>query len=142
MGDRLQKGNFLSWITCFAGAATQWIVGNIAIHPPLPVSDSFTKENKSPTSGVGFINNIAIHHELLAYRFQCMALASLASVRYKPCLPPTEARIQRLSAEALRATTQDDIDRILEELRSAFQEHVTQAKKKLQAQAASFASPA
>jgi hypothetical protein len=54
----------------------------------------------------------------------------------------TEARIQRLSAEALRATTQDDIDRILEELRSAFQEHVTQAKKKLQAQAASFASPA
>jgi F0F1-type ATP synthase membrane subunit b/b' len=52
----------------------------------------------------------------------------------------TEARIQRLSAEALSATTEDDIDRILEELRPALQKHVTQAKKKLQAQAASFAS--
>jgi hypothetical protein len=33
----------------------------------------------------------------------------------------TDARIQSLSAEALSAKTQDDVDRILEELRSALQ---------------------
>jgi hypothetical protein len=51
----------------------------------------------------------------------------------------TDACIQRLSAEALNAKTEDDVDRILEELRVALQEHVSLAKKKLREQVNSFA---
>jgi predicted nucleotidyltransferase len=51
----------------------------------------------------------------------------------------TDACIQRLSAEALNAKTEDDVDRILEELRVALQEHVSLAKEKLREQVNSFA---
>lgn len=50
----------------------------------------------------------------------------------------TEARIQRLSNEAVAAKTQADVDRILEELRSVLDEHVRLAASKLGAQARSF----
>jgi hypothetical protein len=51
----------------------------------------------------------------------------------------TERRIDRLSAEALTAKTAEDIDRILEELRAALQEHVRLAKNNLRSQANSLA---
>jgi F0F1-type ATP synthase membrane subunit b/b' len=50
----------------------------------------------------------------------------------------TERRIERLSAEALTAETQEDVDRILEELRATIQEHLRLAKNKLRSQANSF----
>ena len=43
----------------------------------------------------------------------------------------TEARIKELVAEALGATTPDDIDRILPELRTALHEHIKSAKDSL-----------
>lgn len=46
----------------------------------------------------------------------------------------TEARIHQLCTEALFATTQADIDRILPELRSALEEHIKLAKNSLGAQ--------
>jgi hypothetical protein len=74
----------------------------------------------------------------LLYRLHCIFL--LVFVRYHTNMSAqTDARIQRLSAEALNAKTEDDVDRILEELRVALQEHVSLAKEKLREQVNSFA---
>jgi hypothetical protein len=79
----------------------------------------------------------SLGNELL-YRLHCIFL--LASVRYDTRVSAeTDSRIQRLSAEALTAKTEDDVDRILEELRVALQEHVSLAKEKLREQVNSFA---
>jgi hypothetical protein len=47
----------------------------------------------------------------------------------------TEARIQQLCKEAIAAQSEADVNRILQELREALQEHVRLAKASLQAQA-------
>jgi hypothetical protein len=51
----------------------------------------------------------------------------------------TEAKIQRLCTEAISAKSEEDIERIVKELRSALEEHVRLAKESLKAQAASLA---
>jgi hypothetical protein len=51
----------------------------------------------------------------------------------------TENRVQQLCREALAAKPEDNVDRILEELRVALQEHVSLAKEKLREQVNSFA---
>lgn len=51
----------------------------------------------------------------------------------------TEDRIQRLCTEAINANSGDDIKRIVNELRSALEEHVRFAKKSLESQAVSLA---
>jgi hypothetical protein len=46
----------------------------------------------------------------------------------------TESRIFELVSEALAATTEEDVDRVLPELRSALREHIRLAKESLEAQ--------
>ena len=46
----------------------------------------------------------------------------------------TEALIQRLIIEALAATSNSEVERIIPELRSALQEHIRLAKESLGAQ--------
>jgi hypothetical protein len=46
----------------------------------------------------------------------------------------TESRILELVSEALAATTEEDVDRVLPELRSALREHIRLAKESLEAQ--------
>jgi F0F1-type ATP synthase membrane subunit b/b' len=50
-----------------------------------------------------------------------------------------EARVQHLCTEAIAAQSEEEIDRITKELRSALEEHVRLAKESLEAQAASIA---
>lgn len=47
----------------------------------------------------------------------------------------TEARIQQLCEEVIAAQSEADVNRILQELREALQEHVRLAKASLQSQA-------
>ena len=47
----------------------------------------------------------------------------------------TESRIRELVNEALAASTEADIDRVLPELRSALHEHIRLAKDSLEVQA-------
>jgi BarA-like signal transduction histidine kinase len=51
----------------------------------------------------------------------------------------TDGRVQQLCREALAAKPEDNVDRILEELRVALREHVSLAKEKLREQVNSFA---
>ena len=46
----------------------------------------------------------------------------------------TESRIFEFVSEALAATTEEDVDRVLPELRSALREHIRLAKESLEAQ--------
>jgi hypothetical protein len=46
----------------------------------------------------------------------------------------TEGRINKLVGEALAATSETDVERILPELRSALQEHIRLAKESLETQ--------
>jgi hypothetical protein len=51
----------------------------------------------------------------------------------------TETLIQRLCAKALAAKTPEDIERVVNELRSALEEHVVMAKDSLEGQVSNFA---
>jgi hypothetical protein len=51
----------------------------------------------------------------------------------------TEGRIKRLCTEAVAATSQADIDRIIPELRAAIEEHIRLAKISLTSQASTIA---
>ena len=53
----------------------------------------------------------------------------------------TEARIHQLVKDAIAATSEADIDRILPELRSAMHEHIRLAKESLGAQASALQRP-
>jgi hypothetical protein len=50
----------------------------------------------------------------------------------------TESRILELVSAALAATTEEDVDRVLPELRSALRDHIRLAKESLGAQATFF----
>jgi hypothetical protein len=50
----------------------------------------------------------------------------------------TESRIKNLCSEALGAKTQADIERVLEELRTALEEHILLAKESLEVQVGNF----
>ena len=51
----------------------------------------------------------------------------------------TEARIQRLCTEVLTVNSQADVDRVIPELRSALEEHISLAKDSLGVQASTIA---
>jgi hypothetical protein len=53
----------------------------------------------------------------------------------------TEARIRKLMSEALAATSDSEVERILPELRSALQEHIRLAKESLEAQVVALEGP-
>ena len=53
----------------------------------------------------------------------------------------TEARVQKLIAEALAATSDSEVERIIAELRSALQEHILLAKESLEAQVVALERP-
>jgi hypothetical protein len=53
----------------------------------------------------------------------------------------TEVRIQKLIAEALAATSDSEVERILPDLRSALQEHIRLAKESLEAQVITLDRP-
>jgi hypothetical protein len=53
----------------------------------------------------------------------------------------TEARIRKLMSEALAATSDSEVERILPELRSALQEHIRLAKESLEAQVVTLEGP-
>ncbi len=63
-------------------------------------------------------------------------------MRYRTNVPAhTEARIKRLMIQALAASSEADIDRIVPELRAALEEHIRLAKESLVAQATAFERP-
>jgi hypothetical protein len=47
----------------------------------------------------------------------------------------TEERIKRLCSEAITTKTQEDLDRVIKELRTALEEHIRLAKKSLECSA-------
>jgi hypothetical protein len=51
----------------------------------------------------------------------------------------TESRIQQLCAEAITVETQEDVERVMRELRLALNEHIRLAKDSLTAQASVIA---
>ena len=52
------------------------------------------------------------------------------------CVPHfTEARIQKLCSEAIAVQDHDDLERVVQELRSALEEHIRLAKNSLSNQA-------
>ena len=64
----------------------------------------------------------------------CIDRIPFRSIPYLNVPAHTEGRINKLVGEALAATTETDVERILPELRSALQEHIRLAKESLETQ--------